>query len=300
MDRIALMEAFTRVAIAGSFSAAAQEMRLSKAAISKYVSTLEDRLGARLLNRSTRRLSLTEIGQAYFQHCNRILAEIEEADLAVSRHHAEPCGRLRVSAPVCFGVLHVTPAVAAFLKLYPRLRIELNLHDRLIDPIEEGYDLALRLGPMPDSSLISRRIASATAFLCASPDYLAQHGLPASAYDLRHHNCLRLADMFDRDEWLIEGPDGDELFTIGGNLRVNNADALRSSVIAGLGIAPLPDYVAGRDIAEGRLVRLLPEYKTPSLDVHAVYPHNRHLSTKVRVFIDFLAARFRDHPDWST
>lgn len=298
MDNLTGMAVFARVVDARSFTAAAAALGLSKSAVSKQVARLEDRLGARLLNRTTRRLSLTEVGAAFYERCARILAEVEDAELAVGRLQDAPRGTLRINAPMSFGQLHLAPAVADFLNGHPGLAVDLTLNDRIVDLVEEGYDVAIRISRLADSSLIARRLVPSRRVVCGSPAYFERHGVPRHPADLRRHNCLLYSYLPTAEEWQFIGPDGPAAVRVSGTLRANNGDALEAAMLAGLGVALQPTFIAGRDLQAGRLVAVMPDYVDESASVYAVYPHSRHLSAKVRAFIDFLAARFCPAPPW--
>ncbi|MEX2642453.1 MAG: LysR family transcriptional regulator [Acetobacterales bacterium] len=296
MDRLAAMEVFVRVAEEGSFSAAARHLGLSNTAVSKQVKALEGRLGARLLNRTTRRVALTEVGRAYLERARRILAEVEETEHAAGRQHAEPRGTLRLNAPLSFGSLHVATAIPDFLAQYPDMEVEMTMTDRFVDVVEEGYDLAIRGRTMPvESSLIARRIAPERFAVCAAPAYLAAQGRPAAPADLAAHDCLAYAGT---GNWRFAGPDGEVTVPVHGRLRANNGDALRAATLGGLGVALLPTFLVGDDLRQGRLERLLPGWEPPEAGIFAIYPHTRFLSAKVRAFIDFLVRRFNPTPEW--
>jgi DNA-binding transcriptional LysR family regulator len=298
VDNLTGMAIFARVVEARSFTAAAAALDLSKSAVSKQVARLEDRLGARLLNRTTRRLSLTEVGAAFYERCARILAEVEDAELAVGRLQDAPRGTLRINAPMSFGQLHLAPAVADFLNGHPGLAIDLTLNDRIVDLVEEGYDVAIRISRLADSSLIARRLVPSRRVVCGSPAYFERHGVPRHPADLRRHNCLLYSYLPSAEEWRFIGPDGPAAVRVSGTLRANNGDALEAAMLTGLGVALQPTFIAGRDLQAGRLVAVMPDYVDESASVYAVYPHSRHLSAKVRAFIDFLAARFCPAPPW--
>lgn len=298
LDRITGMQVFVRVAILGSFSAAARALGMSPAMATKHVDALEDRLGARLFFRSTRKLTLTEAGQRHLQATERILAEIEEAEAAAAEDVVEPRGTLRLNAPLAFGLRQVMPAIADFAALYPALVIDIALTDRFVDLIDEGWDAAIRLGSLRDSSLIARSLAPIRMALCASPDYLAAHGTPKTIADLANHNCLgyTLPTPASAGRWMF-GADGSIAVPIRGTLQVNNGDALREAAVAGQGLIYQPTFILADDIRAGRLVPL-------SLDrpvirfgaAHAVYAGGRQPPAKVRVLIDFLGRRWRDAP----
>lgn len=289
---------FAKVADLKSFTRAAEALGLSKSAVSKHVAGLEERLGARLLQRTTRRLHLTEVGTALFERAQRIVAEVEEAELAVTRLSAEPRGTLRVSAPMSFGVRHLGPVLADFMVQYPALHVDLALNDRMVDIVEDGFDLAIRIAKLPDSSLIARKLCPGRRVVCASPDYWRRHGAPTTPADLKNHNCLMYTYLLSQSELRFEGPEGPLTVPVAGTLHSNNGDILRQAALAGIGFYFAPTFLVGDDVRAGRLERALPAYDDTSLSIYAVYPHNRHLSAKVRAFIDFLAARFGGEPPW--
>ncbi len=299
MDRLDAMAAFARVVEAESFSAAARALGLSKSAVSKQVSRLEARLGLRLLNRTTRRLSLTEAGAAFYQGCQRVVAEAEAAEQAVTHLASAPRGRLRVNAPMSFGVRHVSPALPEFLGRYPELAVDLTLNDRLVDLVEEGFDVGVRIAPLVDSSLVARRLAPSRSVLSAAPAYLDVRGAPRDLDELEDHACLIYSYQATGEAWRLTGPGGARRLKVSGPLRVNNGDAILAAALGGLGVALLPCFICGEDLRAGRLVRVLPDWGLASDGaVSAVYPAARHLSPKVRVFVDFLAERFGDKPYW--
>jgi DNA-binding transcriptional LysR family regulator len=292
------MAVFARVVEAQSFTAAAAQLGMSRSAVSKTIAALEDRLGARLLNRTTRRLALTEVGQAFYERSARIVAEAEDAELAVSSLQEVPRGTLRINAPVSFGALHLAPALADFLQRYPELRVDIALTDRIVDLIDEGYDLAVRIGPMPDSSLIARRLADNQPVICAAPAYWRRRGRPREPRELAQHDCLTYAYHHNPNEWPFAGPAGPFTVRIAGPLRSNNGDLSRAAALAGLGVVVLPCFLCGDDLAAGRLEPVLSDWMPPPTGIHAVYPHGRHLSAKVRAFVDFLVERFAPLPAW--
>jgi DNA-binding transcriptional LysR family regulator len=299
-DHLAAMAVFARVVEEESFTAAAGELGLSKSAVSKQVGRLEDRLGVRLLNRTTRRISLTEAGAAFYERCRRMVAEAEAAEDAVMHLASAPRGLLRINAPMSFGLQHVVPALPLFLDSYPELHVDLVLNDRYVDLVEEGFDMGVRIGRLADSSLIARRLASSRRLVVAAPRYLERQGWPRTPRDLRDHDCLIYAYQAERaGQWRFRGDDLPVHVEVAGRLRANNGDALREAAVAGLGIALMPTFIAGDDLRAGRLVHLLPGWREEGEgDVYAVYPASRNLSPKVRVFVDFLAGRFGDPPYW--
>ncbi len=299
MDRLTALEVFVKVVESRSFAAAARELGLSPAMTSKHIQALEERLGVRLLNRTTRRLSLTEVGRGYYERSRQVLADLEDADRAASDLHGAPRGRLKVNAPFSFGIRHVGPAVAAYLATYPEVSIDLDLNDRYIDLLAEGVDLALRIGRLADSSLIARRLSPIRLVAVAAPAYLERHGTPQAPRDLAAHNCLLYTYAATADEWRFVGPDGgDTVVRVSGRLLANSGDVLLAAAVDGLGIALAPTFIAGEHVQAGKLVTLLPGFATPEGALYAVYPPSRHLSAKLRSFVDFLAARFGEEPEW--
>lgn len=297
MDRLTGLVAFARVAEAKSFSEAARRLGLSKSAVSKQVAALEERLGARLVNRTTRQLSLTEAGLRLYERAARIMAEAEEAELEVARQADGPRGRLKVNAPMTFGTMHLGRAVADFLTGHPEVEIELELNDRFVDLVEEGFDLGVRIAGLPDSSFVARKLAPARQVLFASPAYIAAHGAPASPEELRARNCLIYSYRAGSRAWRFEGADGPVLVQPQGNLVCNNGETLRDAALCGLGLALGPSFIVGEQLKSGALVELLPEAIPQDRAIWAIWPHRR-LAPKVRAFVDFLARRFGPRPYW--
>ncbi len=299
MDRLAALEAFVRVAEAQSFSEAARRMRVGKSVVSRDIAALEAELGVRLINRTTRSLSLTDAGRGYFERAQRILADLEDANRAVSEHGSSPRGRLRVSAPLSFGFLHLAPALAEFVRLYPEVNVEVALNDRFVDLVDEGFDVAVRIGTLEDSRLIARKLAPARRVVCASPEYLGERGVPETPDDLARHECLSNSNIAIGREWRFQRPDGTPWpVSVSGRIGFDNGDALKACAIAGLGVVALPSFIAGADLQSGALVSLLEAYAPQDTAINAVYPHARHLSSAVRSFVDFLASRFGPRPYW--
>lgn len=299
MDNQGEMAVFVRVAEAGNFSAAARALGLTPSAVSKLIGRLEDRLGARLLNRTTRRVSLTEEGHAFLQRATPILAAIEDAERAVTELHGEPRGLLKVNASTAFAQNHVEPLIPGFLERYPELKIQLTVTESFVNLVEEEVDVAIRIGQLADSSLIARRLGQARRMIVASPAYLKEHGTPATPDDLEHHNCLRLVTGTSFNRWEFEGPAGPRAIDAGGNFETNNATTLLRAALAGLGLIRAANFVVGADIRAGRLVQVLAEFESPgATPVNAVYPHHRHLSPKVRAFVDMLVAAFQPVAPW--
>ncbi len=298
MEPLGEMAVFAAVVQGGGFSAAARRLGISKSSVSKSVARIEDRLGARLLNRTTRRLSLTAAGEAYLEGCVAALEAARQAEEAVARLQGEPRGALKVSAPMSFGIRHLAPLLPDFLARYPDLTVDLCLDDEITDLVAEGFDLAIRISRLADSSLVARRLCASPRVVCGSPDYFARHGTPRHPRELAEHNCLVYTLLLGGDDWRYSGPDGEGSVRLAGTLRCNNGDALRQAMLAGVGISPLPTFLVGEDIQAGRLVPVLTDWVDRSGTIFAVYPHSRHLSAKVRLFVDYLSARFGPRPPW--
>lgn len=299
MDRFLALETFVRVVDRGGFSAAAQDLRISRAMVSRHVQELEARLGARLLHRTTRRVSLTEAGQVYYDRSAHLLADLASADSEVGELHTRPRGLLRINGPVVFGAMHLSAAVADYMAAFPEVKIELTLNDRTVDLVEEGFDLAIRIGRLADSSLIARRLAPCRLVIVASPDYLARRGTPQEPGDLTKHDCIRYMYGEGGDVWHFQGPDGKLAVRVQGQLRTNNGDAMRIAASRGMGIAVIPSFIVSEELGNGVLVPLLKGWgAAEEIALHAVYPPGRNPSAKLRSFIDFLVPRFGEHPVW--
>ena len=299
MDNLADIAVFVRVVERGSFTVAADDLAISRAAVSKYVSRLEERLGARLMQRTTRRLSLTEAGAALFEASRGALERIEEAEGAIARFQSEPRGRLRVSAPMSFGILHLGPVLADFGRAHPHVTLDLAFDDRYVNLVEEAFDVAIRIGKLSDSSLVARKLAATRLIACAAPSYLAEHGEPEVPEDLAAHNCLLYSYLATANVWRFTAPDGREIpVAVSGNLRANNGIVEAEAAAAGMGILMTPTFYVGPMIRAGRLKQILAAYRGPEIGIHAVYPQRAHVPPKVRVFVDFLARRFGRKPEW--
>jgi DNA-binding transcriptional LysR family regulator len=298
MDKLDAMNAFARVVSAGSYAEAARRMGLTRSAVSKAVTELEHLLGVRLLDRTTRRVTPTEAGRAYHERIVGILAEVESTESAVARLHDEPKGLLKINAPMSFGTLYLGPAIAEFMVAYADLRIELILNDRFIDPIEEGFDVTVRIGALPDSSLVARKLAPARRVLVASPAYLQKRGSPKTADDLIHHRALSFGHSQAAQRFELTHRGESLSVPVASCLCSNNGDILRSAALHGNGIALLPTFLVGPDIATKKLAVVLSDYQPTGLDIYAVFAPNRYLAAKTRVFIDFLASRFGPRPIW--
>ena len=298
MDRLNNMTVFVEVVNSDGFSAAAEKMGLSRAQISKSVMQLEEHLGTRLLNRTTRRISLTETGRVYYERCKTILADIEEIESITSEQTAEPRGTLTISAPTSFGLLHLNDAIPQYIQRYPQVQISLSLTDRIIDVVSEGFDVVVRIAELEDSSLIARKIAPCKRVFCASPQYLEQHGIPKVPQDLAIHHCLVYSNELKPDHWKLHGPDGVETVNVNGPICADNGDILKDAAVAGLGITLLPTFIVGPELKAGNLTQVLDNYCPPEISIYAVFPSRRYLSAKVRTFIDFLTDYFGDYPNW--
>jgi DNA-binding transcriptional LysR family regulator len=298
VDRLDDMIAFIRVVESRSFTAAAERLGLSKSVVSRRLTELENRLGTRLLNRTTRSLSLTPAGQTFFERARAILADVEEAEQAVAELGRDPRGLLRVNAPMSFGILHLAPAVADFMARFPNVELDLDLTDRFVDLVEEGWDIAVRIGRLRDSSLIARKLAPSRLVTVASPAYLERRGRPERPEELTRHECLLYTTLSNPSVWHFRA-DGDlRSVRVQGRMRVNNGDTILEAVRAGLGLAVLPTFMLSDDLRSGRLVTVLDAFEATDFAIYAVWPHHRHLSPKVRAFVDFLAERFGPVPSW--
>jgi len=295
MDRLTSLTTFVRVVDSGGFSAAGRRLNMSTTMVSNHVHALEERLGARLLNRTTRKVSLTEVGKAYYDRCTQILADLEQADDIAGALQSTPRGTLRIYTATHM-VPFVAPAVAEFLASYPNVKIDLTMGEREIDMIDEGIDLAIRLTLPPDSSLIVRSLATWRHVLCCSPAYLEKHGPLRQLSELADHNCLRHVLYPYGDDWHFLDPEGAAASVrISGNLVTNSGETLRTAALQGVGISLAAGFLIGDDLQSSRLVRLLPDYQPVELAVNAVYPHRHHLSVKVRSFIDLLVQHSAMH-----
>lgn len=299
MDKFECMRAFTQVVVSGGFAAAARQMGLSRSTVNKLVINLENELGVQLLQRSTRRVSPTVTGLAFYDRCVAILADLAEAELAVSQLQEEPKGILRINAPMSFGTLHLAAAVTDFMAKYADLQVQLTLEDRFIDPIAEGFDITVRIAEPPESTaLIVHVLAPAQRVLCAAPTYLQTHGIPVHLTELRQHSCLNYGHTLMGNQWRLIGPDGEHTIYTNGVICSNNGEVLRDAAVKGLGIALLPTFIVASDLKQGTLQTVLSDYCPREIFVCVIYPANRHLSTKIQLFTHFLKARFGEKPDW--
>ena len=300
MDKFQEMSSFVAVVEAGSFVGAADALGLSKAAVSRHVAELEQRLGARLLQRTTRRLSLTDDGQLFLARAKDMLAAVDEAESEIRSRSGEPSGRLRINAPLTFGVLHLAPLWGRFAQAYPKVSLDIELSDRVVDLVEEGYDLAVRITNLPNSQLVSRQLASTRMVACASPQYLAEHGTPAQPADLAQHNVISYSYWSAGNEWTFHAPDNSPIVVrTQARIHANNGDTCRAAALDHQGIILQPDFLVAEDLRRGDLVELMPAYRAMTLGIHAVYPSRKHLPIKTRRLIDFLVEAFA-RPRWNT
>lgn len=297
MDQFLALRSFAEVVDAGSFVAAADRLGLSKAAVSRHVAELEAQLGARLLHRTTRKLSLTGEGEVFYARSKQLLADLAEAQAEISSRSREAVGLLRVSVPVSFGILHLAPAWGAFRQKHPKVGLEVNLSDRIADLAEDGVDVAVRIARLSSSSLVSRQLASTRMVLCASPGYLRRAGKPRHPSELAQHAVIAYSYWSERDEWVFEGPEGPVAVRTQPWLRTNNGDVCRAAALQHQGLILQPTFIVGADLAAGTLREVLPQYRSLTLGIHAVYQSRKHLTPKVRLLVDFLAAWFRT-PRW--
>lgn len=298
MDKLEAMNAFAKVVALGSYAEAGRVLGLTRSAVSKAVMELEHVLGARLLDRTTRRVSATEAGRAYYERCIAILADVEETELQIAQLHEQPRGILKVNGPMSFGISYLAPAVAEFMTTFPDLKVELTLNDRFIDPIEEGVDVTIRIGALADSSLIARKLAPVHRVLVAAPDYIARHGVPRHPDELAGHRCLAYGHSTALQRWELGNGDQRVSVPLQSVLCSNNGEVLRSAAVAGLGIAKLPTFIVGPHIAAGRLAVVMPDWPPSGLNIFALYAPNRYLAAKTRVFIDYLVGKFGSSPPW--
>ncbi len=296
MTTISDFDIFARVARAGNMSAAGREIGISPAVVSKRISLLEERLGARLFQRTTRQLTLTETGEGYFKRVLEILKLVEEADEFVSQRNTGPRGSLKITAPTCFSRFHVAPHLSEFVARYPQIQLDMVLTDNFVDIIRDGFDVAIRIGELPDSSLVARKLAPDTRVICAAPAYLAAAGMPKSLDDLAKHNCLSAGAQ---DVWRLEGPEGLRNVRVKGNIRSNSAELVREALVAGLGLGLRSIWEIGPELESGTLKAVLPQYRGSShVAIYAVYPSREFMPTKVSAFVDFLAEKYGAEPYW--
>ena len=294
MDKLTGMKVFVRVAKSGSFVGGARDLSISRAMATKHIMSLESLLGIRLFNRTTRSLSLTEVGAAYLERCQQVLADVEEMDAAVTQLQTEPRGTLKISAPPYIGTSHIAPALVAFLDKHHDLNVELILQGQTRDLIEESIDIAVFLGTLEDTSLVALKLARSSMVACGAPAYFAKRGIPKHPKDLLNHSCLVNWAMPPRDHWQFKGAKENISINVSGRMQANVADPIRVAAVNGLGIVMLPSYIVGADVKAGRLQVILQDYALSPLEIHAVYPHRKYLSAKVRRFLEFLQLRLHN------
>lgn len=284
MDRMTSIATFVKIAEAGGFAAAARKLGVSPSTVTTQIQELEDRLGVRLLNRSTRKVSLTEIGKAYYERCMHILADMDEADGAVHAMHAKPSGILHLNVSLAMPIF-VAPVIAEFTALYPDVKVSMTMSDRMVDLVEDGIDLAITTMPVPNSNLVMRRVGSVRLLVCGSPDYFARHDMPRQPDDLVNHNCMKYTFSSWGSEWRFKSPEGERAIHVTGNMEANSVNALKVAAILGQGLILAPDFLLRDEIKSGRLIPVLTEFCLPELPINAVYPHRQHLATNVRSFL---------------
>ncbi len=297
MESFGSIPVFVAVVESGGFSSAALKLGISKSAVSKRITQLENQLGVRLLHRTTRRLSLTEAGERYFENAAKALACANDAEDAAVQLQGNPQGLLRIHALMSFGRLHLAPLIPEFIERFPDIHIDLVLEDRAVDLIEGGFDVAIRVGVLPDSTMITRKLAPLRSVICASPEYVARNGKPKSPAELIEHNCLLYS--YSVSEWTFMDQSGAETVKVSGNYRVNKSEARREALLQGVGIGRVPTFIVGPDLESGRLVHLLDSYQMPAKTLYSVFPERQHLPAKVRAFLDFAVEHFGgDKPYW--
>ena len=299
MDTFSTIPVFTAVIELGSFSAAGQKLGINKSAVSKRISALERHLGVKLIQRTTRKLSLTEAGEQYYRYIHQAQALINEGEDAVGLLQGSPKGQLKVSIPMVFGRLHIAPLLSEFMLNFPDIKLTLIMDDKVVDLVEEGLDMALRIGALPDSSLIARKLSPCRSVVCASPNYLKKYGSPTRLAELKQHNCLYYSYFRAGIEWTFNGPNGRERIKPEGNIQVNNSDVLKQLMLDGVGIGQMPLFIVEAELASGELVAILEPYRLPEHAIYAVYPQREFMPAKLRVFLDFLQQKLLPkHPYW--
>lgn len=292
MDRLLEMQTFCAVVEAGSFVSASEGMGVSKAAVSRYINELESRLGVRLLHRTTRRLSLTAEGEVFYVRCRELLAGVEEAEAELTSRSSVAKGVLRINAPVSFGIHHLAPLWGEFHARYPDVELNIDLSDRMVDIVEEGFDLAIRIATLRNSTLVSRRITATRLMVCASPEYLRANGTPSQPEDLIHHTVIAYSNLATGNEWHFDGPNGRISIRVRPWMHANNGETCCAAAVAHQGIIHQPSFLVQDDLAAGRLVELMPDYRSAELGVYAVYPTRKFVTPKVRALVDFLVSAF--------
>jgi DNA-binding transcriptional LysR family regulator len=293
MDKFQEMRVFTGVVDAGSFVGASDSLEMSKPAVSRYVADLETRLGVRLLHRTTRKLSLTDEGEVFYSRCKELLVGIDEAEAEITSRSGEATGQLKVSAPVSFGLLHLAPLWADFMARHPKVVLDVTLADRMVDLVEEGFDIAVRIARLPSSTLISRKLSSTRIIVCASPDYLKAHGTPRHPSELAGHSVVAYSLLTTGDTWEFDGPDGHVAVKVEPRMRTNSGDTCRAVALRHQGLIFQPSFLIAADLQSGALVEVMPEYRSSDIGIYAVYPTRKHVLPKVRLLIDHLVGAFK-------
>ncbi len=295
MDKFQEMRVFAAVVDAGSFVGASESIEMSKPAVSRHVAALEARLGVRLLQRTTRKLSLTDEGEVFYARCKELLVEVDEAEAEVSARSGQATGLLRINVPVSFGIQHLSPLWPAFMERHPGLTLDVTLADRVVDLVEEGCDMAVRIARLPNSTLISRRLGTTRLILCASPAYLRRHGAPRHPSEIAAHTVLAYSLLTERYNWAFVGPEGRVEVKVSPRVFTNSGDTCRAAALQHLGIILQPSFLVGADLQSGALVELLPQYRALELGIYAVYPTRKHVPPKVRLMIDYLVDALHKH-----
>lgn len=290
MDKLAAMQLFRRVAETGSFSTVSREVRLAQPTVSKQVAALEEHLGSKLLNRSTRQVNLTEAGETYYQRCCQVLDELVDAEADLQNQQSQPTGQLRIAMPIGAGRIKLLPCLWQFQQRYPQLSLDVHLDDNYVDMLKQGIDVAIRIGELDDSSLVARKLGSIPRYIVASPEYLTSHGQPKTLTDLLQHNCIVYNLLNTQNAWHFTGPDGKQKIQVSGNFSSNSPDAIREAVLADKGIAVLLGWLVEDDIKQGRLKRILPDYTPTTLEIHALYPQRRFMPAKLKLLLEHLHA----------
>ena len=294
MDKFLEMKAFAAVVDAGSFVQAADALQMSKPTVSRYLADLEQRLGVRLLHRTTRKLSLTEEGRAFYGRCKTVLADVDVAEAEVTAKSIVVNGLIKINVPVSFGVLHLAPLWPDFMAKYPQVLLDITLADRVVDLVEEGFDMAVRIARLPSSSLVSKQLSSTRMLLCASPGYLRKHGRPKHPSELVDHTVLAYSLLATGDQWEFEGPEGRVTVIVNPSMRTNSGDTCRAAALQNKGVVLQPSFLVGDDLRSGALVELMPQYRALEFGVYAIYPTRQYVAPKVRALVDFLAKALRD------
>ena len=300
MDKLSALQAFVKVVEHKGFAAAARQLNLSRSQVNRAVINLENDLGVQLLHRTTRKVAPTATGEGFYQRCRTILSDLQEAEHAAMDIQAKPAGILRINAPMTFGIMHLSPAITDFMHLYPDIRIDLNLSDRFVDPLEEGYDMTVRISSRYElGALIDHEVIQVGRVICASNKFLSRNDTLTSPTQLRTLPCLHYGTLSKSNSWRLIGPDGEKIYSVNAVLCANNAQPLKDAVLGGLGLAMLPKFVIAQELAKGDLTPVLPNYRPIPIYLTLLYPPNRHYATKLKILIQFLYERFGDNPEWT-